>query len=79
MMLLALSEGLQFILMERNYQYVCNTCIKMLVIDALSVAAVGAQLFEGRLAQTWGLIFNPGVSFSIILGASCHQIVDKKN
>ena len=27
MMLLALSEGLQFILMERNYQYVCNSCV----------------------------------------------------
>ena len=30
MMLLALSEGLQFILMERNYQYVCNSCIECL-------------------------------------------------
>ena len=56
-MLLALSEGLQFILMERNYQYVCNTCIlihlKMFVIDAISIAAVGPSCLKGQLALTW--------------------------
>ena len=49
-----------------------------------------ARLFEGRLALNPGLKFNPGffllcskafsrVIFSVILRASNHQLVDKKN